>query len=115
MRIALTSATLALAFLAGCDETMSTLPTYSAPATGAAAGSAVAVNDAIASQLQSATLNGNVNIWSYFPDQVTDITVLTAADRTCGGPGRAKPQTNPIFTVGNQGGRVLHTMTFICG
>lgn len=113
MRIALASATLALALLAGCDETMTAIPTYTAP--GVAAGSAVEVNDAIASQLESATRNGNVNIWAYFPDTVTDITVLGAADRTCGGPGKAKPQTNPIFTASSQAGRTLHTMTFICG
>ena len=116
MRVALASITVAMAFLAGCDETMSTVPSYSAPAAAPQiAGSPAQVNDAIASRLQSASLNGNVNIWSYFPDVVRDIEVLDAADRTCGGPGRAKPQTNPIFTVGSLNGRTLHTMTFICG
>ncbi|MEX0969750.1 MAG: hypothetical protein WD046_04795 [Paracoccaceae bacterium] len=112
MRSVFAISVFAMAALAGCDETMTAMPSYTAPAT---AGTSVQVNDAIAGRLESATRNGNVNIWSYFPDTVTDIAVLDGADRTCGGPGRAKPQTNPIFTVGSQGGRTLHTMTFICG
>ena len=114
MRSALVISALALAALAGCDETMTAMPSYSAPA-ATTAGTTVAVNDSISGQLESATRNGNVNIWTYSPGTVSDIAVLDGADRTCGGPGRAKPQTNPIFTVSNQAGRTLHTMTFICG
>ncbi|MGR3723219.1 hypothetical protein LGT41_0015275 [Abyssibius alkaniclasticus] len=113
MRSIFVMSAFALTVLAGCEAALTESPSYSAPA--ASSGTSVEVNDAIAGQLESATRNGNVNIWSYFPDTVTDIAVLDGADRVCGGPGRAKAQTNPIFTVSSQAGRTLHTMTFVCG
>ncbi len=61
-------------------------------------------------KLESAVMNGNTVVYSYFTDVISDGKVLEGADAYCGGPGQAVIQ----LTRGEKNGRGFNSMAFTC-